>query len=232
MSRLSEHSSLSDCLTWSNDNDFGILVPEELLRDLSQDYAKGIAHFLSVLEGATLDERCSFYKQIYEVLYVMAAKDDAESINKVFELCPDLAPEGYYSYDQVLPLGEAIEHTAYNAINALVKNGCDINTATFGAASTIGFAAQYDDVEQMIPFLIEKGVSVEFQDIIDLWIWNNASELARRIINRISLEEIHRFIANAEVYAEDMSIYCYGGLDDQQKTVFGELLTYLKAFRK
>lgn len=78
-----------------------------------------------MLERSSENVRKYFYEQIYEVLYDMARNDDFTSINKVFELCPDLDPEGYYSCDQLLPLGEAIENEAYNAICALIDNGCD-----------------------------------------------------------------------------------------------------------
>lgn len=221
------YDSLAECLTWSDDNDFGIPMPNELLRALSRDYEEVIIQFLSALENASLEDRQDYYKQMYEVLYTMAARNDAESINKVFALCPGLEPEGYYSYDQVLPLGEAIENESYDAINALLNNGCDIDTATFSVTSTIEFATQFDSIDRMVPFLIDKGVSVQFQDIIDLWIWNNKPELARMVIDSLPIEDVHGFVTSAKEYVEDISVYCYGSLDSQQKVIFGELVEYL-----
>ena len=69
--------------------------------------------------------------------------------------------EGYYSYDQYLPLGEAIMNNAYQAIEALLANGCDVNLASFASDSTIAFAMDEDASENMISYLLEKGALVE-----------------------------------------------------------------------
>lgn len=100
---------LATNLAFSDNNDFGIPNPVQFYKKITENYSLAIGELLEMLERSSESARKYFYEQIYEVLYDMARNDDATSINKLFELCPDLTPEGYYSYDQLLPLGEAFE---------------------------------------------------------------------------------------------------------------------------
>lgn len=167
-------------LAFSDDNDFGIPNPVQFYKRLTENYSLAIGELLELLEKSSESARKYFYEQIYEVLYDMARNDDSASIHKLFKLCPDLDPEGYYSYDQMLPLAVAIENKAYNAIDALVDNGCDINLATWAAESTIEIACSLSNPSQMVQFLIRKGCMLTPDDAF--YCWSKNQVLAKEII--------------------------------------------------
>lgn len=173
---------LEQCLQWSRDNDFGIPVPSILLGKLREDYGTEIRIFLETLKNASEEARKRFYPQIYETLYVMAAQDDAEAIRRVFALCPDMCREGYYSYDQTLPLGDAIEQGAYKALEALLDMGCNIHFATFAPCSTIGHAVGNDCPEEMILWLLNRGAVPEFEDVLTVWVYEGHEDLAKKML--------------------------------------------------
>lgn len=218
---------LTTVLAYSDDNDFGIPDPVLFYKKLTDNYSLAIGYLIKMLECVSKNARKYYYEQIYEILYVMARNDDAASINRVFELCPDLEPEGYYSYDQMLPLGEAIEKEAYEAISALVNNGCDIDCATMAEESTLRIASG----ERMILFLIEKGVSVQFSDILDIWIWSKNPELAKMVIIKTASTNIQQYIDSAKVFFEDRSIYYYGSLEEEERNAFNNMISYLAEIR-
>lgn len=173
---------LATNLAFSDNNDFGIPNPVQFYKKLTENYSLAIVELLEMLKRSSESARKYYYEQIYEVLYDMARNDDSTSINKLFELCTDLAPEGYYSYDQMLPLGEAIENEAYNAISALVDNGCNINIATWNSDSTIEIASSLSNPSQMILFLLEKGCMLAFDDAFFFWSENQV--FAKEIIEK------------------------------------------------
>lgn len=173
---------LATYLAYSDNNDFGIPIPVQFYKKLTGNYSLAIVELLEMLERSSECARKYYYEQIYEVLYDMARNDDSTSINKLFKLCPDLAPEGYYSYDQMLPLGDAIENEAYNAISALVDNGCNINYATWGSDSTLEIASSLSNPSQMVRFLIEKGCMLAFDDAF--YFWSENQVLAKEIIEK------------------------------------------------
>lgn len=211
-------------LAFSDNNDFGIPNPVQFYKKITENYSLAIGELLEMLERSSESARKYFYEQIYEVLYDMARNDDATSINKLFELCPDLTPEGYYAYDQLLPLGEAIENEAYNAICALIDNGCDIDCATMAEHSTLSIASS----ERMILFLVEKGVSVQFSDILDIWIWGKNPELAKKVIKIANPSDVQKCLESARFFCEDKSIYCYGGLEEEERNTFQKMLALLE----
>ena len=215
---------LATNLAFSDNNDFGIPNPVQFYKKITENYSLAIGELLEMLERSSESARKYFYEQIYEVLYDMARNDDAISINKLFELCPDLTPEGYYSYDQLLPLGEAIENKAYNAICALIDNGCDIDCATMAEHSTLSIASS----ERMILFLVEKGVSVQFSDILDIWIWGKNPELAKKVIKIANPSDVQKCLESARFFCEDKSIYCYGGLEEEERNAFQKMLALLE----
>ena len=214
---------LATVLAYSDDNDFGIPNPVLFYKELNENYSLTIGNFMRMLKCVSKNARKYYYEQIYEILYVMARNDDATSIYRVFELCPDLEPEGYYSYDQMLPLGEAIEKEAYEAISALVSSGCDIDCATMAEESTLRIASG----EKMILFLIEKGVSVHFSDILDIWIWRKNPELAKTVIGKTAPTNIQHYIDSAKAFFEDKSMYYYGGLEEEERNAFNNMFNYL-----
>ena len=213
---------LAAVLAYSDDGDFGIPCPVLFYKELTEDYNLAIGNLIKMLECVSRNARKYYYEQIYEIMYVMARNDDAASINRVFELCPDLEPEGYYSYDQMLPLGEAIEKEAYGAINALVNNGCNIDCASMDTHTTIHFASS----DKMVLFLIERGVTVEFSDIMDIWVWEENPELAKKVIQMTASSNIQQYIDCARYYYEDTSIYCYGGLEEKERQAFNNMIAY------
>jgi len=214
---------LAAVLAYSDDGDFGIPSPVLFYKELTVNYSFAMSKLMNMLKYVSKKARKYYYEQIYEILYVMARNDDAASINRVFELCQDLEPEGYYSYDQMLPLGEAIEKEAYEAISALVNNGCDIDCATMAEESTLRIASS----ERMILFLIEKGVSVQFSDILDIWIWSKCPELAKTVISKTASANIQQYIDSAKAFYEDNSIYYYGGLEEEERSAFINMIAYL-----
>lgn len=212
-------------LAFSDNNDFGIPNPVQFYKKLTENYSLAIGEFLEMLESASECARKYYYEQIYEVLYDLARNDDSASIDKVFELCPDLDPEGYYSYDQLLPLGEAIENESYSAICALVNNGCDIDCATMAQHSTLTIASS----EKMILFLIEKGASVQFSDIMDIWVWAGNPDLAKKVIKMTSPSNTQQYMEYAKSFYDDKSIYCYGALEtEDSRKAFQEMVSFLE----
>ena len=78
---IEKYKNLAECLEWNADNDFCIPTPSKLLYKLQTDYETQIKLYLECLSNASLEERKTFYEQIYETLYIMAEHDDADSIN-------------------------------------------------------------------------------------------------------------------------------------------------------
>lgn len=223
---------LTELLAFSKDADFGTPIPEIWHRKKSESYNLAAKQLIDLLEHASTDARKYYYEQIYETLYDFARHDDADSINKVFRLCPDLEPEGYYDYDQTLPLGEAIESNAFNAISALLENGCDIDYPTMAEHGTIDFAESCKNCsEKMLLFLIDKGATFDTNDMINTWVYCQNPKLAKQMIASVLATtggSANPFYDGAVAFAEDSSIYYYGGLSDNEKNRFDEMLKYLR----
>lgn len=90
--------------------------------------------------------------------------------------------------------------------------------------STLSIAAS----ERMILFLVEKGVSVQFSDILDIWIWGKNPELAKKVIKIANPSDVQKCLESARFFCEDKSIYCYGGLEEGERNAFQKMLALLE----
>lgn len=179
---MEQVSALKRCLEWVPDAEFGIPTPEKLLRQLREDYPNRMRSFLEILEGADEAERGECLPLIFEVLYEAANQNDGASIRRLFALCPGLSRDGYECYDQTLPLGEAIEHCAYDAIDAFVAAGCSLHTVSWAGYSAIEHALNCDCGEEMVLHLLERVGEVTFAELA--LAWDENPELAEKMIAR------------------------------------------------
>lgn len=218
---------LSQLLAFKDDGDFGCPIPTSFNLSLHRDYLCTINSLFSVLENAEKEAIKHFLEPIYEVLYAMVEKNDATSINQLFELCGELAPEGYYDYDQTLPLGHAIEHNAYDAITALISNGANPDFASFSANGTIQFAADNNATNNMIIFLIKMGAPVDFQTIYHVWVHENNPDFAKEILSATEFQTNNDDISECINYMldDDKWFDCY---EEFKRRAF-KLKEYLKS---
>ena len=175
-------SALKQCLEWEADAEFGIPTPVKLLRQLQEDYPNRIRSFLEILEDADEAERNECLPLIFEVLYETAKQNDGASIRRIFMLCPDLSRDGYECYDQTLPLGSAIEHCAYDAIDAFVAVGCSLHTVSWAGYSAVEQALNCDCGEEMVLHLLERAGEVTFGELA--LAWDENPELAEKMMDQ------------------------------------------------
>lgn len=191
---------------------------------LNKNYTEAIQTLFTVLRNSAKSAIKHFVEPLYEVLYCLARNNDATSINTMFELCADLEPEGYYSYDQTLPLGEAIETNAYEAVDALIANGANPDFASYSESSTLWYALNVDVPREMLIYLLRKGAPLEGDFLYHIWVTENDSEFAKEMFSAAiccNVDECLKYV----LYQEEKL-----DLQNECKKKVSELVTYIKLF--
>lgn len=196
-------------------------------KELYSDYITTVPLLLDTIRSATPNERKEFYEEIYETLYVMADNDDADSINAIFSLCHDLPRENYY--DGISPLGNAIEHNALRAIEALVSNGMSPDDCSFGLGDySIEFALSCAAQDSTILHLVQLGANVEASTIVSLFVYDQRMDLVSQMLSKS--KNIHNGTGVAGLIScieDELSIY-QKAFGEKEKSGYLTLLDYLR----
>ena len=152
---------------------------------LETDYTNTINQYINALIEAYPKDLRRFSAEIFDTLSLMAANDDASSIDTTFWLCQSLNRTGYHP--DVSPLGIAVEHGAIHAVDALLKNGMDISFCgtdsehtTFQTAMLAFSAGNADD--SFLLHLIECGAEIALTEVLGLYFFLDSEELAKKVV--------------------------------------------------
>ena len=156
-------------------------------RFLETDYENSINQYINALIEAYPKDLRKFSAEIFDTLSMMAAHDDASSIDKTFWLCQTLNRAGYHP--GISPLGAAIEHGAIHAVDALLRNGMAISfcgsdpeSTTFQAAMSAVAAGNAN--EEFLLHLVECGAQVTLVEILGLFFFLGGERLTKKVLLR------------------------------------------------